>query len=105
MIELKKNYKKMGQDFTQVYKDNLVVVYVSTFPSVEVFKPQVHKPTEMVKDYYEKYPGNEAFGKTAWCCTSIAQFRDVMNRHFATHPENRKICEHVTATMNDRGFR
>lgn len=105
MIELKTNYRKMGQDFAQVYKDDKVVVYISTFPSVEIFKYRVHKPDAHHDDDYEVYPGNEAFGDWGWCATSIAQFRDIMNRHFATHPNKSQICRGVEATMHDRELR
>lgn len=95
----------MGQDFTQVHKDDKVVIYISPFPSVEVFEYHVGKPNHFSDDHYEMYPGNEAFGLWAWCATSKAQFRDIMNRHFADHPEKSEICNNIEATMNDRGFR
>lgn len=95
---------KFLQSF-QVQKDDKVVIYISTFPSLEIFKPQVHKPDAYHDDVYEVYPGNEAFGVSAWCATSKAQFRDIMNRHFADHPNKSEICRGVEATMNDRGLR
>lgn len=96
MIELKKQFRKMNETFTQVYKDDKVVVYHTTFPSVEVFKYRIHQPTCFVNEEYEMYPSDEKFGEWAWCAASKDQFSRIMENHFADHPLKSKIYRVVT---------
>ena len=91
-----KQFRKMNETFTQVYKDDKVVVYHTTFPSVEVFKYMTHKPDKFHEDDYEMYPSNESFGLWAWCATSKDQFSRIMESHFADHPLKSKIYVGVT---------
>lgn len=92
MIELRQQFRKMDETFTQVYKDDKVVVYHTTFPSVEVFRYKVRKENAFHYDKYEVYPSNEDFGLWAWCATSKDQFERIMENHFAGHPLKSKIC-------------
>ena len=69
MIELKKTFRKYGEDFTQLYKDDEIVIYQTTFPSVEVFKYRVKKPDKFRSEDFEVYPSESDFGAWAWCCT------------------------------------
>ena len=88
MIELRQQFRKMNETFTQVYKDDKVVVYHTTFPSVEVFRYRTHKPTCFVNEEYEMYP--------SWCATSKDQFSRIIENHFADHPLKSKIYRVVT---------
>ena len=92
MIQLKKNFKKMGERFTQLYKDDEIVIYHTTFPSVEIFKYRIHKPNNMVADEFEWYPSSENFGTWAWCATSRLQFERILKDHFALSDEKYEIC-------------
>ena len=92
MIQLRKQFKKYGETFTQLYKDDEIVIYATTFPSVEVFKYRVRKPNSTHPDYWEAYPSESDFGKLAWCCTSEKQFNRVLDSHFALTSEKRQIC-------------
>lgn len=97
MIELKQELKKMGETFTQLLKDkdDEIVIYKTTFPSVEVFRYRVHKPDKYHTDDYEVYPSSEAFGDWAWCATSLAQFERILMEHFALTSEKCEICRGV----------
>lgn len=76
MIELKKNFKKFGEDFIQIYKDEKVVIYKRENPlygntSFELFKYKTGKDCPLSKNYdpneiKEMYPSSEQFGLWAW---------------------------------------
>lgn len=95
MIQLKKNFKKFGEMFTQLYKDDEIVIYHTTFPSVEVFRYKIHKPDKFHSDMYESYPSDTAFGTWAWCATSKVQFERILKDHFALNDEKWQICTGV----------
>ena len=92
MIELKKEFGKMGERFTQLYKDEEIVIYKTTFPSVEVFKYKVEKPDNFHSEEWERYPSTPHFGLWAWCATSKFQFERILKDHFALSSEKYKIC-------------
>lgn len=82
MKELKKNFTKLGDDFTQVYRENGIAIYRRSNEHYddlfEVFKIQVGHMHPMDKNYdpsvmVEKYPCDEVFGSTAWCCHGNVQ--------------------------------
>ena len=91
MIELRKKFRKYGEEFTQIYKDSEIVIYNTTFPSVEVFKYKVKKPDKFHDDTWEAYPSENDFGQWAWCCTCKKQFDRVLVNHFTLSPEKRQI--------------
>ena len=95
MIQLRKQFKKYGETFTQLYKDEEIIIYGTTFPSVEVFKYRVEKPNNINNDYWERYPSESSFGDWAWCCTSRKQFERVLKTHFALTQEKYEICLQV----------
>lgn len=95
MIELSKKFRKYGEEFTQLYKDDDIVIYKSTLPSVEVFKYKVSKPDKYHNDIWENYPSDSSFGNWAWCATCREQFDRILSNHFALSNEKRQICENV----------
>ena len=95
MIQLKKHFRKYGADFNQLYKDEEIVIYRTTLPSVEVFRYKVRKPDKFFDDSYELYPSESSFGDWAWCCTSRKQFERVLKTHFRLTPEKYEICQKV----------
>lgn len=95
MIELRKTFRKYGEEFTQLYKDNEIVIYQTTFPSVEVFKYMVDKPDNFHSEEWERYPSESHFGLWAWCCTCKEQFDRVLATHFRLSDEKCKICYSV----------
>lgn len=76
----------MGADFTQVYRDNELAIYKTTFPSYEIFKIRISKPDRFHNDEYEKYPSNEDFGVWAWSCSTWERTMQVLSRKFPNHP-------------------
>lgn len=95
MIELKKEFGKMGEHFTQLYKDEEIVIYKTTFPSVEIFRYKVHKPNKFHADEFEQYPSSSVFGDWAWCATSRFHFERILKDHFALSDEKYRICTSV----------
>lgn len=58
---------------TLVKRTKRKAMYLRSDGYYEIFKVKVSPPAEMFgKSYPERevYPGNEDFGKTAYCCTS-----------------------------------
>lgn len=92
MIYLKKIFKKKGIEFSQLWKDENVVIYQleqqsQTNPNehskwYEVFKPYEHKADIYHDDEYEKYPSDEDFGRWAWSCESIKSVEKILLKHF-----------------------
>lgn len=95
MIELPKRFRKYGEVFEQLYKDSEIVIYKSTFPSVEVFKYKVKKPNKYHDDNWEAYPSETDFGQWAWCCSCKKQFDRVLATHFRLTDEKRQIHENA----------
>lgn len=55
--------------------------------SFEVFKIKVSKPWQYCDDFSENYPADEAFGSTAWSCTTKNSLFKIMNDHFQDDKE------------------
>ena len=85
MIELKKEFKRNGVNFKQVYKDSDLAIYKTGFNSFEVFSLIVHKPDVYHNDYYEMYPCSEYFGKCAWSCSDENSVQRILKEHFKNH--------------------
>lgn len=86
MNELKKEFKKNGgREYHQLFKNDNFAAYECTQPLedgstaywCEIFKMVVHKPTNVIPDYFEVYPSDEEFGARAWCCTQYGQVERV----------------------------
>ena len=86
MIPLKKKYKKRGGRLTQIYVDDEIGIYRTTFPSVEIFKMRIGKADKFHDDEWEVYPSDEDFGTYAWSCTSIESIRKILQQRFPNHP-------------------
>lgn len=96
------NYDKCGNNtFTCVKRNDKAAIYERTspdggFPMYEVFAIKTVKAgTKLpdgneVKESYEKYPTKNAFGKWAWCTTSV----DRANKHFD------RICGNEAVVVN-----
>lgn len=95
MIELPVTLRKYGEEFTQIYKDSEIVIYKTTFPSVEVFKYKVKKPNKFHDDNWEAYPSDADFGNWAWCATCRKQFDRILSTHFALSDEKRQFFRDV----------
>ena len=85
MIELKLEFTKKGINFKQIYKDDKMVIYQTSFPSYEIFRRVVHSPDIFHQDTYEQYPSNEAFGTWAWSCSDEASLNRMIKKHFPKH--------------------
>lgn len=85
MIELKKEFRKKGVDFKQIYRDNELAIYKTGFPSFEVFRITVHKADRYHDDEYELYPYDEAFGLFAWSCSDEKSVNRILNKYFPSH--------------------
>ena len=108
MRRLKEKFNLKGTEFTQLHKDDRLVIYHTTFPSVEVFEYRTGNPFK-VNNYeseeFERYPKSEAFGSWAWCATSIPQFKRILDDHFIDHPQIHDIYSRVQAILREKGFR
>ena len=89
MIRLKECFMKMGKEYTQVYRnDNMALYLVNNEHGcyVELFKIRMHKADKYHDDEYERYPGDESFGDWAWCCSNRKSLEKIMNREFPNVP-------------------
>ena len=96
MIELKKEFKKKGVVYTQLFKDENLVIYELSEASVndpaevirwyEVFRPTIHRADIYHPDEYELYPYDEAFGNWAWSCSTVKSVEKILRKHFENHP-------------------
>lgn len=103
MIKLKETFNKKGISFTQLHKDNDIVIYKlqqryedgTTSTWYEVFRPKVEQPNNFRNDQWERYPTNEDFGKWAWSCSNIKVVEKVLQREFnnVEHSKILQICE------------
>lgn len=107
MIQLKEKFSRMGEEFTQIYKDDRVVVYYTTFPSVEVFKYRIGAPFKFQPnpDEFERYPRSEDFGVWAWCATTTEQVKRILETHFADHTQILDIYRELQAILREKNFR
>lgn len=85
MITLREKFSKKGVEYTQLFKDNDLVIYRCSYlfdVYYEVFRYKVHKSDIYHDDEYEMYPCDEQFGLWAWCCSNIDIVRKVIRKHF-----------------------
>ena len=94
MKELKKQFRKKGTDFTQLYKDGNLAIYQLSRPYVEgnghsvwyeVFRYKTAKTPKMWEsdeNEMEKYPSDEEFGVWAWSCSNVESVKKVLNAEF-----------------------
>ena len=85
MVEFKKEFSKRGINFKQIYKDDKLCIYQTSFPSYEVFRRVVHAPDRFHEEDYELYPCSEAFGKWAWSCSNEESINRMIKKHFPKH--------------------
>lgn len=83
MKELKKQFRKKGELFTQLFKNETVVVYgrgteKNPIIEFEVFKYKIHKPDIFNTEDYEKYPSDTNFGQWAWSCIDYDAIKYVL---------------------------
>jgi hypothetical protein len=90
MIELKKEFRKGGKrDFLQIEKNDRFAIYQVTAHNemgvdvyFEVFAIKIMGPTNIVNDTFERYPGDEDFGKWAFCCLTLDRCYYKINKYF-----------------------
>lgn len=92
MVELRKEFRKKGINYVQLYKSSDVVIYGLYLTRIdngeidywyEVFKPIVGKfPQAYGDEDVEKYPSDEEFGVRAWSCSNDASLNKVLQQHF-----------------------
>lgn len=90
MIELRKEFTKRGNTYTQVFSNDEAFVYRVTFTKYdgtegsffEAFKRMVQKADLYHGDSYEAYPSDEAFGSWAWCYSNADTMLAKMEEHF-----------------------
>ena len=85
--ELDKEFTKKGEVFTQIEKGDTYYIYkrdMKTSICYEVFERRVAKLNDFWRQFdkngkfdgydgFEQYPGDEQFGKWAYCCNSLEQ--------------------------------
>lgn len=99
MIELKKEFKKKGVNYKQLFKDNVLVIYSCKGHSsnyYEVFRRTTHRPDKFHNDEYELYPYDEAFGGFAWCASNASIVAKVLNNHFQDHSLTKLLEKYIT---------
>ena len=84
MIELKKEFTKHGDRFTQLVKTDKYAIYRRCnehYNDVfEVFKIRRHPADMIFNDTYEVYPSDESFGDWVWCAHGIYQLYAVLTQ-------------------------
>lgn len=104
MLELKKEFKKKGIQFTQVYKDGTLAIYRldeeydnGTHGTwYEAFYVQVRPKSTFYPEPYEKYPRDEDFGTNAWSCSDKRSLERILKENFpdyvGKYDEILRIC-------------
>lgn len=96
MIELKETFTKRDKTFTQLFKNDCLVIYKVTYPKAdnkgeghyfEVFKYKTHQPDRFHTDWYEQYPNDEAFGAWAFTALTDADIQRIISKHFQECPD------------------
>ena len=87
MIELKKKFIKSGKLYTQLFKDENIVIYQIKILSInvkyyEVFKYTIHEKDIYHDDLFEVYPNKDDFGDWAFSCTSPLSLISIIKQHF-----------------------
>ena len=93
MIRLKRNFRKKGVEFTQLFKDYQLVIYQldrdcynGTHKTwFEVFRYKTRLPDKFRTDEFEVYPSDECFGTWAWSCTNMDVVQKVLRHNFQDH--------------------
>jgi len=82
---IEKEVKKNGFLYKQIYRENDVALFEqidldnNLTIAYEVFKISIMKPNNYITDYFEKFPSNEDFGKTAWTFNNIEKATETYN--------------------------
>ena len=85
MISLKERFLKRGKRYTQIHRDEDMVLYRVDNEHeryYEVFRIKISNPNDFVNDEYERYPGDECFGDWAYCCSNRKSLEKVLKKHF-----------------------
>ena len=68
-----------------MYKDERLALYqvTMTLPDgviqfAEIFRVRVSSPTKFINESYERYPSDELFGISAWCCSTLPSLRKIL---------------------------
>lgn len=97
--QLEKEFTRKGYTYTQLYRDEKVVVYkVHDKDEVyyEIFKLNIVEVKDTIQyktmrekgyTHYEKYPSDESFGSWAWCCRNLSSIERIYNLHFKDNDE------------------
>lgn len=88
--ELEKEFTRRGVVYTQIEKNDELVLYKchdidGNFDYYEVFKPKTAKPHPMSTEDYdliEVYPSDNLFGVYAWCCNTVGAVERCIVAHF-----------------------
>lgn len=90
MIRLKTEFKKNGNSYQQLWRNDSNALYQGSYDRAdgkkgyfyEVFKVTTQKKGGFHTDDWERYPSDEMFGVTAWCCESIESLLKQVHKHF-----------------------
>ena len=90
MIKLKKTFRKKNREFQQLLRDDKMAIYQITMhlpdgviQFAEIFRLRVHQPDSYhYNESYEMYPGDEAFGDWAWCCSTLPSLKKILKQKF-----------------------
>jgi hypothetical protein len=94
MKELKETFTKKGVEYTQLYKDNKLVIYqckviYDDYEDIyyEVFNYKVSSMNPLTPNYdpnekVELYPKDNSFGYWAWCCSNWKCVARVLKLHY-----------------------
>lgn len=107
MRELKRQFVSKGVEYTQLYKDDEMVIYQAKANHYgvndiyyEVFNYRVSSMNPMSTDYdpeekVEVYPRDKAFGYWAWCCSDWKCVAKVLRNHYDYNDETiRNLAKH-----------
>ena len=113
MIELKKEFKKSGgNSFKQLFKLDCLAIYEVKMDAVdnlppstyyEVFRILVKEKDMYHAEKYEKYPSDEMFGLTAYCCQDASCVGKALYLHFHDHPLTKKLLKYADGTYTRNG--
>lgn len=115
MIELKKQFKKRGVVYTQIFKDEELVIYELSEASIddpseiirwyEIFKPVIHNANQYHSDDFELYPYDEAFGFWAWDCSNESVVAKVIYDHFKNHRFAKEVIKYADGSYTVNGVK
>lgn len=89
MIELKRDFTKKGIRYTQLFKNDIAVLYKCQniefgYKYFELFKYKTRKADRFHNDEYEVYPSDESFGPWAWACVNKEAILRELKDNFKT---------------------